>query len=132
MRSEEQRADLIRGGRWLREQRRKRGFSSAAAFGREVGASKEVVSAWELGRFAIPDNRAEAIAETLGVSVLETRRGLGMWVPPGDDAHAACGAIDDLCLEERFARLVRRIRARGDVAAARELDKALREHEGGA
>jgi len=81
MTSEDRLSRRARAGRWLREQRQRAGFATAAEFGRAIGVSKEVVSNYEVGRSSVPDDRAEKIADVLGMDIIEVRRGLGLWVP---------------------------------------------------
>src|SRR5512146_800087 len=41
----------------------------------------QVVSNWETGRTAVPDEMAHHLSRTLELPVLAVRRGLRMWVP---------------------------------------------------
>lgn len=90
---------------WLREQRERRGFSAAAELGRAIGASKEVVWSYEAGRSSVPDDRAEQIAEALGMDLVEVRRNLGLWVPPetepDPDVRSAV-AEDEAWMDEQY------------------------------
>jgi transcriptional regulator with XRE-family HTH domain len=87
MTTEDRRMKLARAGQWLREQRQRRGFATAAEFARAAGIDKGLVSNYEVGRTSVPDDRAEQIAEALGMGLIEVRRNLGLWVPPEEDAE---------------------------------------------
>jgi len=68
-------------GRWLRQARERKGFATAAALAQRMGVSVSLVSRYETGLSAISDERAQQIAEALGMDLFEVRRGLGLWVP---------------------------------------------------
>jgi len=81
-------AQRAQAGAWLREQRERRGYATAAAFASALGIDKSLVSNYETGRTAVPDDRAERIAEVLGMDIIEVRRRLGLWVPEGEPRQA--------------------------------------------
>lgn len=70
-------------GRWLRQARERRGFATVGALARRLGVSESLVSRYETGLSSISDERAEQIADALGMGIMEVRRGLGLWVPDG-------------------------------------------------
>ena len=69
-------------GRWLRDQRRRRGFETVGEFARALDVDPSRVSNYERGKSKVPDDRADRIAELFGMSVIEVRRQLGLWLPP--------------------------------------------------
>lgn len=71
-------------GRWLRDTREQRGYATAAELARRLAVSPALISRYETGLSAVSDDRAEQIAEALGMDLMEVRRGLGLWVPPPD------------------------------------------------
>jgi transcriptional regulator with XRE-family HTH domain len=83
--SNDRRSRLVAAGGWLREQRERRGYHKAIDFARALGVDASLVSNYERGVTSVPDDRAEQIAEVLGMDVIEVRRNLGLWVP--DDAR---------------------------------------------
>lgn len=85
----DRREQLQVAGRWLREQREKRGFPKLGSFARAVGVDPSQISNYERGVNAVTDERAEQIAAALGMSVMEVRRNLGLWVPEVDDDETA-------------------------------------------
>lgn len=68
-------------GQWLREQRKRHGFDTVGSFARAIGVDTSRVSNYENGRNEVPEDRAERIAEVLGLDIITVRRNLGMWVP---------------------------------------------------
>lgn len=80
---------LIAAGQWLRDQRQRRGFPTAAEFARRLDIDRAVLSNYERGVNAIDDERAEQIAEVLGMDLIEVRRNLGLWVPPESSEQPA-------------------------------------------
>lgn len=105
-----------KAGQWLREQRRRAGYQTAAEFGRAIGVSKEVASNYEVGRSDVPEDRAERIAQALGLDIITVRRQLGLWVPDTAD-------LDGQSTEELIARakaLMREIQAGLDDPKARQ------------
>lgn len=75
-------------GRWLRAMRERRGFKTADAFARRIEVSGSLLSRYETGISGVPDDKAEKIAEVLGMDIIEVRRNLGLWVPPQDPSDA--------------------------------------------
>ncbi|MFB4312878.1 helix-turn-helix domain-containing protein [Actinomadura sp. 21ATH] len=69
-------------GRWLREQRRRRGYETAGAFARALGVDTSRVTVYERGQARVPDDRADDIAELLQLDIIYVRRSLGLWTPP--------------------------------------------------
>lgn len=70
------------GGEWLRKQREARDHMSQAALGERIGKSDASVSGYERGVSSPDDATCELIAAAFGISVLECRRGLGLYNPP--------------------------------------------------
>jgi transcriptional regulator with XRE-family HTH domain len=52
------------------------------SFGRAIGVDSSSVSNYETGKTRPDDERAARIAEVLGLDEVQTRRSLGLWVPP--------------------------------------------------
>lgn len=69
-------------GQWLRSARERRGIATAGALARRIGVSDSLISRYETGISGVPDDKAEKIAEVLGMDIIEVRRGLGLWTPP--------------------------------------------------
>src|SRR5689334_9142242 len=67
-------------GRWLRDAHESRGMNSAE-LARRLGVKAQTLSHWETGRYWVPDEAAREIAVILGMSEVEVRRGLGLYVP---------------------------------------------------
>jgi transcriptional regulator with XRE-family HTH domain len=68
-------------GRWLRAERERRGLRTTGALARLMGVSDSLISRIETGATAATNERAEQIAEALGMDEIEVRRNLGLWVP---------------------------------------------------
>lgn len=81
------REQLEAAGRWLRDQRESHGYATAVDFARALGVDQSLVSRYERGISEVSDERAAKIAELFGMDLVETRRGLGLWVPsePGQE-----------------------------------------------
>lgn len=69
-------------GAWLRRHRELRGLS-VRDLAASMDVTTQVVYEWQSGKSAVSEPRVEQLAEALGVSVVDARRGLGFWV--GDD-----------------------------------------------
>lgn len=106
MTSDDKRDRLIKAGQWLRDQRQRRGFRSAAEFARALGIDKGLVSNYETGRSEVPDDRAERIADVLGLDEIHVRRHLGLWVPKIDPMTRAEAMLDE---NERLAAEIREL-----------------------
>lgn len=102
-------------GEWLTRQMNNKGMS-VRQLANELGVTGKTVYDWRDNRTAISEARIPKIAEELGVSEIEARRGLGYWVPQdGDDEPPASNAdeLDELVADltavlERIRRLRRR------------------------
>lgn len=82
---------LARAGAWLRDARSRR-YPKAVDFAEAIGIERSLLSRYETGVSEVPDERAQAIAEALGLDIITVRRGLGKWIPeevggqaPADD-----------------------------------------------
>lgn len=109
-------------GRWLRQERERRGMRTTGALARLMGVSDSLVSRLETGSSAATDERAEQIAEAFGMDIIEVRRNLGLWVP------TPTAADDDQpreTLKQRFDRLAR------EMAEMREEIERLDERDAG-
>jgi transcriptional regulator with XRE-family HTH domain len=80
------RRQLVAAGEWLRAQREQRRLT-VTEFAGLVGVHPSQVSKYEHGLVGIEDERAERIADALGLSLLEVRKRVGLWVP-GPDPYA--------------------------------------------
>jgi transcriptional regulator with XRE-family HTH domain len=79
---------LLRAGEWLRETRTRRGLT-AAELAELIDTSPQNISNYERGMATVNDDRAAKIATALGLDIITTRQGLGLWVPddtPGTPA----------------------------------------------
>lgn len=101
-------------GKWLREQRERRGISTQAELARRLGWDKTMVNNYETRGVTVPDDRAEELAEFFGIDIITVRRNLGLWVPdsPMDRAEMVMDQNERLAAElvERVRRLNRRQR----------------------
>jgi transcriptional regulator with XRE-family HTH domain len=97
-------------GRWLREQRRRRGFETVGAFARALGVDPSRVSNYERGDSRVPDTRADQIAELLHMDVIHVRRNLGLWVPPESASSRPSPAASLAHAEEERDRWVEAMR----------------------
>ena len=77
----ERRDRRIQAGEWLREQRDAREMSQKR-FADLIGVSDASVSSYERGVSSPDDNTTENIARVFGLSIVECRRHLGLYVPP--------------------------------------------------
>ena len=75
------REQLEAAGRWLRQERERRGFATVKAFAERLGVDPSMASNYERGIHAVTDERAEQIAGLFDMPVVDVRRGLGLWVP---------------------------------------------------
>jgi transcriptional regulator with XRE-family HTH domain len=92
---------LEAAGRWLRGARERRGYQTAADFSRALHVDQSLISRYERGINEVGDERAEQIAEVLGMDIIQVRRGLGLWVPPESATPQARPATaDDAELQE--------------------------------
>lgn len=132
-----QRERQIAAGQWLRTTRERKGFSTLNQFAQELGIDPSQLSRYELGTSAISNERAERIAAVLGLSIIETRRGLQLWVPdedaparedaPTDEELRASGLAPEtvealLDMRRHVGRLV----AKRDEDAIRRANRVLR------
>lgn len=86
---------LEAAGQWLKDARENRGYATATAFAAALGVNQSMVSRYERGSSEVEDERAEQIADVLGMPLVEVRRGLGLWVPADEPASIAVpGALD--------------------------------------
>lgn len=100
MTRDEKRDRLREAGNWLRHQRERRGFTRPADFARALNVDRSLVSNWENGKNSVTDERADQIAEVLGMDIIEVRRGLGLWVPSDDQTDRQSGPGDQPAEEE--------------------------------
>lgn len=96
---------LEQAGQWLRQAREDRGFSTATAFAAALGVNQSMVSRYERGGSEVEDERAEQIADVLGMPLVEVRRGLGLWVPADEPATVAVPGALDRQLRQELAEL---------------------------
>lgn len=69
-----------RAGQWLRDVRKAAGVEPKE-LARQMDLTPAQVSNYELGKHKFTDERAEQIARTLNMDIVDVRRGLGLWVP---------------------------------------------------
>jgi transcriptional regulator with XRE-family HTH domain len=95
-------------GRWLREQRIRKGFETGVQFAHALGVDLSRVSAYENGRAVVPDERADRIAEVLEMDIITVRRNLGLWVPPEPGPMDRAERMMD-ALEQDVAKIRKRM-----------------------
>lgn len=81
-------------GHWLREERERRHIKGGE-FARTIGIDPSQLSRYERGISAVPDDRAQKIAEVFGLGILTVRRNLGLWVPETAPEQPATRDPDD-------------------------------------
>lgn len=92
-------------GRWLKKAREDRGFSTATTFAAALGVNQSMVSRYERGMSEVEDERAEQIADVLGMPLVEVRRGLGLWVPADEPPSITVPGSFEQQLREELAQL---------------------------
>lgn len=97
-------------GAWLTRQMERKG-TSVRQIAEAMGVTGKTVYDWRDDRTAVSEARVPRLAEVLGISELDTRRGLGYWVPDGTEAPPATGAEEleavEALLEKAMAELNR-------------------------
>jgi transcriptional regulator with XRE-family HTH domain len=71
-------------GEWLTRQIERRSIS-VRQVADALGVTTKTVYDWQGNKTAISEARIPRLAEVLGISVVEARRGLGFWVPDEDE-----------------------------------------------
>lgn len=98
-------------GKWLRRAREQRGLRTTGALARLMGVSDSLVSRIETGVTAATDERAEQIAEALGLDIIEVRRNLGLWVPPDEPAGDASPMDEAERMLDEAEKIARQLRS---------------------
>lgn len=124
--SDDRRERLIRAGRWLRDQRIRRGFATQVELARLLGVDKAAISNYENGKNAVDDDKAELIAEGLGIDIITVRRNLGLWVPTPKGAGVMDEAERDQDENERLIAEILALPPRDQQAVKAVID-ALKE-----
>lgn len=130
------RPELPAAGRWLRDQRERRGITTQAELARRLGWDKTAVNNYETRGVQVPDGRAEELAAFFGLDIITVRRNLGLWVPgevqvrqdpPTDDELRRSGLAPET-VEELLAmrRRVDRWVAERNEAAIRRAGGVMR------
>lgn len=128
-----QRERQIAAGQWLRAARERKGFATLSQFAKKLGIDSSQLSRYELGTSAVSSERAEQIAAALGMDIIETRRGLRLWVPdekpgrrkpPTDEELRRSGLKDEtvnaiIAMRERIARAA----AKGDETLIQRMNR---------
>lgn len=106
---------LQAAGAWLRTQREARGWSGSD-LGRRLEVNQTRVSSWERGQYEVSDEAAVAIAATLGMPLIETRKQLGLWVPAAGDLAGYARYVDpgQISDDALIGELVRRYQQHSD------------------
>jgi transcriptional regulator with XRE-family HTH domain len=68
---------------------------SARRLADALGIATQTVYSWQNGKTTVNEDRVPRLAEVLGVSEIEARRGLGFWVPDEGTAESM-GEIDEI------------------------------------
>lgn len=122
--SDDRRARLAKAGEWLRAARARR-YPKAADFARDLDISTSLLSRYETGGSEVPDDKAERIAQALGLDIIEVRRNLGLWVPAGDppaemtdeEHEAILSHAEDLARQaQELMRRIQESRSRTETA----------------
>ncbi|TYK47189.1 helix-turn-helix domain-containing protein [Actinomadura decatromicini] len=113
-------------GRWLREQRERRGIRSQAELARLLGWDKTAVNNYETRGTKMPNDRAKQIADFFHLDVITVRRNLGLWVPD-DDASAMDNAERQLDENEQLAADIRSL-AESDRQAVTAIVESLKKN----
>jgi transcriptional regulator with XRE-family HTH domain len=97
-------------GEWLARQIGRRGVT-VRQIAEALGVTTKTVYDWQSGKTAISEERVPRLAEILSVSELEARRGLGFWVPSGDEPPPIDSRLDEMeTLARSLLDLVEEIR----------------------
>lgn len=96
----------VRAGKWLREAREERQLK-ANELAEMLGVTPATMSTYELGKSTVPDKVAADLAGVFGLSEVEVRHNLGLYVP-GDyvPQTGPTAEIDTLAAIQRDARLI--------------------------
>lgn len=71
-------------GAWLTQQMERKQIS-ARHLADTLGIATQTVYSWQNGKTSVNEDRVPRLAAVLGVSEIEARRGLGYWVPTGEE-----------------------------------------------
>ena len=72
---------MARGGAWLREERKRRGFDHGTEFADALGIKQVRLSAYERGLYPVPKDVAKRIAKVFGMRELDVWRDLRLDLP---------------------------------------------------
>lgn len=101
-------------GDWLKSHMDRRQIS-VRRLADALQVTSKTIYDWRDDRTAISEERVPRLAEVLGVSELEARRGLGFWVPDGSEPEApridGLDAVEEM-LETALAEINRLKRER--------------------
>lgn len=75
-------------GAWLTRQMERRSIS-VRHMAAQMNVADKTVYDWRGDRGVISEERVPLLAQVLGMTEIETRRGLGFWVPDGDEPKGA-------------------------------------------
>lgn len=97
-------------GTWLTRQMERRHLS-VRRLAESLGVTGKTVYDWRDDRTAVSEARIPRLANELGVTEVEARRGLGYWVPEGSEPQPAknAGELDEILRDltdvlDRFRR----------------------------
>lgn len=91
-------------GEWLTRQMDRADVSVRQAAD-ALGVTTKTVYEWLNGKTAVSEERVPRLAEVLGVSEIEARRGLGYWVPADEPTSIAVPGALDRQLRQEMAEL---------------------------
>lgn len=91
----DKREELLKAGRWLREERERRGIS-VREFAAHMKVTTQVAYDWQNGKVSFNDERAQQIADLFNMDIIKVRRGLRLWVPPEPSSGEGVDQIDRL------------------------------------
>lgn len=97
-------------GSWLTQQMERKHIN-VRRLAEALDVTDKTVYGWRDDRGAVSEARIPKLAEALGISEIEARRGLGYWVPEGSEPQPVrdAGELDEILQEltsvlERFRR----------------------------
>lgn len=82
-------------GTWLTRQMERKNIS-VRSLAEALGVTGKTVYDWRDDRTAVSEARIPRLANELGVSEMEARRGLGYWVPSSTEPAATGYDVDEL------------------------------------
>lgn len=95
-------------GQWLTRQMERKDLG-VRQLARALDVTEKAIYEWRGDRTAISEVRVSKLAEVLGVSELEARRGLGYWVPETGEPERPDMRSELLELRQQLVNILERI-----------------------